>query len=53
MLTIVKNELKLRKLLPPKVKGIKNFLKKEQTTKRYKGWFSNTQKIPCMLLCCY
>ncbi len=34
------------KLWPLKVEGIKNF--KNQTTKRYKGWFLNTQKILCM-----
>jgi hypothetical protein len=53
MLTIVKNELKLRKLLAPKVKGSRTIQKKKQTIKHYKGWFPNTEKIPCMLLCCY
>jgi hypothetical protein len=46
-LKIIKNEIKLRKLWPPKVEGVKN--SKKQTTKCYKGWFLNTQKL---LLCC-
>ncbi len=50
-LTIVQNKLEMRKLLPPKVKESKNL--KKQTTKHYKGRFLNTQKIPCILLCCY
>jgi hypothetical protein len=49
--TIVKNGLEMRKLRPPKVKGVKN--SKKQTTKHYKGWFSNTQKFPCMSFYCY
>jgi hypothetical protein len=32
----------MRKLWPPKVKGIMN--SKKQTTKHYKGQFANTQK---------
>jgi hypothetical protein len=32
-------------------KGVKN--SKTQTTKHYKGQFSNTQKNIYMLLCCY
>jgi hypothetical protein len=50
-LKIVKNEIKLRKLWPPKVEGART--KKKQTTKCYKGRFLNTQKIPCMLFYCY
>jgi hypothetical protein len=41
-LTIIKNELGIRKLRPPKVKGFKN--SKTQTTEHYKGWFSNTKQ---------
>ncbi len=26
---------------------------KKTTTKHYKGEFPNTQKIPCILFCCY
>jgi hypothetical protein len=38
----------MKKLWPPKVKGIKN--SKKQTTKHYQGWLLNTQKIPYMYL---
>jgi hypothetical protein len=38
-LTIIENILEMRKLQPPKVKGVKN--SKNQTTKHYKGRFSN------------
>jgi hypothetical protein len=37
-LKIVKNEIKLRKSWPPKVKGVNN--SKKQTNERYKGQFS-------------
>jgi hypothetical protein len=52
-LTIVENILKMRKLWPPKVKGVKN--SKNQTTKHYKGRFSNIQFFlkKLMLLYCY
>jgi hypothetical protein len=43
----MKNGIELRKLLPPKVKRSRT---QKQTIKPYKGWFLNTQKIPCMLL---
>jgi hypothetical protein len=33
----------------PKLKGVKN--SKKQTIKHYKGWFPNTKKLLCMLLC--
>jgi hypothetical protein len=42
-ITIVENELEMRKLWYPKVKGVKN--SKIQTTEHYKGRFSNTQNI--------
>jgi hypothetical protein len=45
-LKVVKNQIEWRKLWPLKVEGVKNF--KKQTTKHYKGWFSNTKKILCM-----
>jgi hypothetical protein len=45
----LQKRIRNEKVLHPKVKGIKN-LKKNQTTEHYKGSFSNTQKIPCMLL---
>jgi hypothetical protein len=51
ILTIVKNELEMRKLQPLKIKGVKN--SKKQTTKHYKGWFLNSQKLFCMLLYYY
>jgi hypothetical protein len=41
-LTIVKNELKKRKLWPPKIKRVKNSNK--QITRHYKGQFPKTQK---------
>jgi hypothetical protein len=44
---MVENRLEMRKLSPPKVKGVKN--SKKQITKHYKSQFSNTQKIPRML----
>jgi len=44
---IVKNELEMRKLWYPKVKGVRNFLK---TIYHYKGRFLNTQKVPFMLV---
>jgi hypothetical protein len=47
-LKIVKNGIELRKLRPPIVEEVKN--SKKQTTECYKGQFSNTQKIRCMLL---
>jgi ribosomal protein S20 len=25
----------------------------KQSTEHYQSWLLNTQKIPCMLLCCY
>jgi hypothetical protein len=50
-LKIVKNGIKLRKLWLLKVEGVKN--SKKQTTKCYKSNSPNTNKIPCMLLCCY
>jgi hypothetical protein len=34
-LKIIKNEIKLRKLQPPKVEGVKNLIK--QTNEHYKG----------------
>jgi hypothetical protein len=37
--------------MAPQVKGVRN--SKKQTIECYKGQFSNTQKIPCMLLYCY
>jgi len=42
-LKIVKNEIKLKILWPLKVEGVKN--SKNKTTKCYKGWFPNTNKI--------
>ncbi len=48
-LTIVENALEMRKLQPPKVKGMKNA--KKQTIKSYQSQFPNTQAILCMLLC--
>ncbi len=50
-LTVIKNRLEMRKLQPSKVKGIKN--SKKQTIEHYQNRFLNTQKISCMLLCCY
>jgi hypothetical protein len=47
-LKIIKNEIKLRKLWPLQVHGVKNL--KKQTTKCYKGKFPNTHTIPYMLL---
>jgi hypothetical protein len=38
----------MRKLQPPKVKGVKN--SKKQITEHFKGWFPYTQKIPYMFL---
>ncbi len=38
----------MKRLQPPKVKGLKN--SKQQTTKCYTGQFSNTHTICCMLL---
>jgi hypothetical protein len=38
-LKIVKNGRELKKLWPPKIKGVKMF--KNQTTKYYKGQFPN------------
>jgi hypothetical protein len=38
----------MKRLQPPKVKGIKN--SNQQTTKHYKGKFPNTQTISCMVL---
>jgi hypothetical protein len=42
-LTIVYNELKMRKLRSLKIKGVKN--SKKQITKHYKGQFLNTKKF--------
>jgi hypothetical protein len=42
----------MRKLQPLTIKGVQE-LKKKKTIDHYKGWFSNTQKIPCTLSCCY
>jgi len=50
-LTIFEKGLEMRKLQPPKVKGVKN--SKNQATQHYQNQFLNTQKNPCMLLCCY
>jgi hypothetical protein len=46
-LKIVKDGIKLRKLQPPKVEGVKN--SKEENTQWYKVWFPNTQKLHHML----
>jgi len=46
-LTIVENILEMRKLRPPKVKGVKNF--KKQTTKHYKA---NSWTHKKFLVCC-
>jgi hypothetical protein len=50
-LTIIENELEMRKLWPPKLKGVNN--SKKQTIEHYKGCFLNTQKVPCVLFYCY
>jgi hypothetical protein len=50
-LKIVKNGIKLKRLWSPKVEGVNNSTK--QTSKCYKGWFLNTQNIPCVLFFCY
>jgi len=44
---IVKNGLEMRKLWPPKVKGVKN---SKKTIEHYKGQFLNTQKVLFMLV---
>jgi hypothetical protein len=41
----------MRKLWPPKVKGVKN--SKNKTIEHYKGQFLNTQKFHFMLFFCY
>ncbi len=41
-LTIFEKGLEMRKLQPPKVKGVKN--SKKQTTEHYQSQFLNTQK---------
>jgi hypothetical protein len=48
---IIKNKLEMRKLRPPKVKGVKN--SNNKTTEPYKTWSPNTKKIPCLSFCCY
>jgi hypothetical protein len=50
-LRIVENGLKMKRLWPPKVKGVNN--SKKQTIEQYKGWFLNTRNFPSMLLCCH
>jgi hypothetical protein len=49
-LKIVKNILKLKKLWPPKVEGLKTQKTNHQTLQ---SQFLITQEIPCMLLYCY
>jgi hypothetical protein len=51
ILIIVENGLEIRKLWPLKIKRVKN--SKKKTTEHYKSRFLNTQKIPCILFCCY
>jgi len=50
-LKIVKNKIEMRKLQSRKGEGVKN--SKKQNIECYPGWFLITQKILCMLLCCY
>jgi hypothetical protein len=44
---IVENGLEMKKLRPPKVKGVKN---SKKTIEHYKGRFLNTQKVLFMLV---
>ncbi len=46
-LRIIENRLEMRKLWPPKVKGVKN--SKKKTIEQYKGQFLNIQKFHFML----
>jgi hypothetical protein len=45
---IVENESEMRKLKPPKVKGVKKLKKKKQAIKHYKG-----PNIENFFVCCY